>query len=201
MVIFRMVGIVLTLASAISLVLTSRSLVAQAPSENQGVKSQVVLSKLFLPVYPALARQALVFGDVHLRVSVHRDGSIDSVIPIDGSPLLVQAALDSARQSQFECKDCGTSGLARSFTYSFRLPPEGEQNQDPCCCSHEPGSPGYKAPSAQVSQSDERITVLAPPVCVCPDACTVKWAEEQSHFRSAKCLYLWKCGHRKISIQ
>ena len=31
-------------------------------------------------------------------------------------------------------------------------------------------------------------------------ACTEKWAEEHSHFRSPKCLYLWKCGHRKISI-
>jgi Gram-negative bacterial TonB protein C-terminal len=197
-------GAALILVSAMGLPMCSRSLMAQGITDNEGAKPQVVLNKLFPPVYPPLARQARIAGDVHLKVSVHTDGSIGSVTPIDGPPLLVQAALDSAKQSQFECKECGTSDLSRSLTYSFQLPPEGEQPSDPCCCSHEPGSPGYKAPGEQVSrvsQSEDRITITAPPVCICPDACTLAWAEEHSRFRAAKCLYLWKCGHRKIAIQ
>ena len=197
---FRKDGTALIFASVVSLLLLSRSLVAQVQNNHQEDKPHVVLSKLSPPVYPPLARQAIVFGDVHLKVSVHSDGSIDSVTVIDGHKLLAPAALESARQSQFECKDCGDSGFSRSFTYSFRLPPEGEANPDPCCCSHPPGSAGYKAPETKVAQSNERITITAPPVCMCPDACTAAWAEEHSHFRSPKCLYLWKCGHQNISI-
>ena len=192
--------VVLALLGVIALVLLPRRLTAQVQTQDGEVKPEVVLGKLFPPVYPPLARQALVFGDVHLRVTIHSDGGVDSVSAIDGPQLLVQAALDSARQSQFECKGCGGSSLSRSFTYSFRLPPEGQQNVDPCCCSHEPGSPGSKAAGTTVSQSDERITVTAPLVRTCPDVCEMRWAEQHSHFRSPKCLYLWKCGHRTIYI-
>jgi TonB family protein len=197
---FRRAGVVLVLANIGALLLVPDNVVAQAGAKDQEIKGQVVLSKLYPPVYPPLAREALVFGDVHLKVSVHPDGNTDSIAVLDGPPMLQQAALDSARQSQFECKDCAGSSLSRSFTYSFRFPQEGQQNPDPCCCSHEPGSPGYKAHGATVSQSDETITVTTPPVCSCPDACDVKWAEQHSHFRSPKCLYLWKCGHRTIYI-
>jgi hypothetical protein len=157
--------------------------------------SRMTLSKLSPPVYPPLARQAMIRGDVTVKVSLHADRTIESVTPIDGHPMLVQAAVNSARQSTFECVRCENSGGAQSFIYSFEQSPE---KPDPCCCS------GNRAASADssihVSQSGNHITVTAPPVCMCPDACTEKWAEEHSHFRSPKCLYLWKCGHRKISI-
>jgi hypothetical protein len=157
--------------------------------------SRMTLSKLSPPVYPPLARQAMIRGDVTVKVSLHADRTIESVTPIDGHPMLVQAAVNSARQSTFECVRCGNSGGDQSFIYSFEQSPE---KPDPCCCS------GNRAASADnsihVSQSSNHITVTAPPVCMCPDACAEKWAEEHSHFRSPKCLYLWKCGHRKISV-
>jgi hypothetical protein len=157
--------------------------------------SRVTLRTLSPPVYPPLARQAMIRGDGTVKVSLHPDGTVESVTPVDGQPRLVQAAVDSARQSTFECVRCGNSGGTQSFIYSFEQSPE---KPDPCCCS------GNRAPSADssihVSQSGNHITVTAPPVCMCPDACAEKWAEEHSHFRSPKCLYLWKCGHRKISI-
>jgi TonB family protein len=173
----------------------SRSLVSQT----NGEMPRVVLTKLLAPAYPPIARQARIEGDVHLKISVHSDGSVESVTPIDGPPLLVQAAVDSARQSHFECRGCGESNANVSFTYSFQL--SGGSNPDPCCCSHDPSSKNYKPPTSQVSQSEDHITVIGPPGCVCPDACTVAWAEKHSKFRSAKCLYLWKCGHRTIYIQ
>ena len=173
------------------------SLQAQTSSNSEGVGPQVVLKKLVPPVYPPLARQALVKGDVHLSVSVFKDGSIKSVTPIDGPPMLVQSALDSAGRSQFDCQACSDVGATRTLTYTFQ--PSGEANPDPCCCSHD--TRDYKPPAKQVTHSEGHITVTAPPACICPDACTAAWAEKHSNYRSVKCLYLWKCGHRTIYIQ
>lgn len=157
--------------------------------------SRVILTKLSPPEYPRLARQAMIRGDVIVKVSLHSDGTVESVTPIDGNPMLVEAAVNSARQSTFECVQCGNSGGTRSFTYSFE---QSSEKPDPCCCS------GNGAASADSSihllRSGNHITVTAPPACICPDACTERWAEEHSHFRAPRCLYLWKCGHRKISI-
>jgi TonB family protein len=123
------------------------------------------LSKLFPPNYPPLARQARIFGDVHLKVSIHSDGSINSVTLIDGPPVLVQAALDSARQSHFDCERCGGSGLVeRTFTYSFQIP--AQKPADSSCCLEEKVPPD-KPPTAPVSQSDERITITTPAACIC----------------------------------
>jgi Gram-negative bacterial TonB protein C-terminal len=89
---FRRLGIVLVLANIAGLFSVPRNLIAQGEAKSQEIKGQVVLSKLFPPNYPPLARQARIFGDVHLKVSIHSDGSINSVTLIDGPPVLVQAA-------------------------------------------------------------------------------------------------------------
>jgi hypothetical protein len=143
------------------------SLTAQVPTKDQKIEPQVILRKLFPPVYSPLARQAHALGDVHLRVSIHSDGSIDAVSVIDGSPMLRQAALDSAKQSQFECKDCGESDhlVEGTFTYSFQVSPEQEP-ADSNCCLEERASPD-KVLTTQASRSDERITITIPPVCIC----------------------------------
>jgi TonB family protein len=162
---FRSIDIVLVLVNIGGLFFVP-TLIAQAKAKDQEIKPQVVLSKLFPPIYPPLARQALVFGDVHLRISVHSDGSIDSVAVIDGHQLLRQAALDSARQSHFECEHCEGSGLVeRTFTYSFRLPSE-EKPADSDCCLEERSD---KTAAAQISQSDAHITITPPAVCICSD--------------------------------
>src|ERR1700689_2675389 len=83
------------------LALAPCGLTAQAPTKDQKIAPQVILRKLFPPAYSPLARQAQALGDVHLRVSIHSDGSIETVSVIDGSPALWQAALNSAKQSQF----------------------------------------------------------------------------------------------------
>ena len=186
----------LVLLSAMWLAMSSRRVLAQAVTNNGDVSPQVVLDRLLPPVYPPLARQALIMGDVHLKVTIHADGSIESVTPIDGHPMLVQAALDSARQSHFACKGCAESDVSQSITYSFEQ--SRQADPDPCCCSHDLAT--YKPPTQQVAQAVDHITVTGPPFCMCPDACTAAWAREHSKFRSAKCLYIWKCGHRTIYI-
>ena len=67
---FRKLGVVLVLTNIAGLFLVPRNVIAQAEAKGQEIKGQVVLSKLFPPVYPPLAQQVLVSGDVHLRISV-----------------------------------------------------------------------------------------------------------------------------------
>lgn len=157
-----------TLPLVMGLAVACCGLKAQAPTKDQKIEPQVVLSKLFPPVYPPHARGGYV-GDVHLKVSIRSDGSIVAVSVIDGSPLLVPAALDSAKQSQFECKGCGQSDhlVEGTFTYSFQVSPE-QQPADSSCCLKEQ-APSDKVPTTQVSQSDEHISVTIPPECRCSD--------------------------------
>ena len=158
---------------------------------------KVILSKLSPPIYTPLARQAMIHGDVTVKVSIRPDGTIESVSAIAGPPMLTQAAVESAKQSQFHCLECVSSITTRLFMYTFEL---SSEKPDPCCCSCTSNSTSTPRKSVEVTQSDYHIRIVTPPVCKCPDECTEKWAEEHSKFRSPKCLYLWKCGHRLISI-
>lgn len=171
-----------------------QSAAPQAKSDNASAAPQVVLKKLFPPVYPQMAKVARIYGDVSLKLYVHPDGSVESVVANSGNPMLVLAAVESTKQSQFECRGC--NGLTeKSLLYSFQV---STTPADPCCCTagHESSTPK----TAQVTESEGHVTITAPPLCVCPDACTQAWAQAHSKFRSAKCLYLWKCGTRHIAI-
>jgi len=79
---------------------------------------EVVLVKLVGPVYPPLARQARIQGDVKLYVHMHADGSVASVELIGGHPLLAPAAVESAKNSEFECRGC-TDEMSYPLTYTF----------------------------------------------------------------------------------
>lgn len=160
-------------------------------AESKNAQPEVVVSKLSPPLYPGIARAARISGDVEVKLGIRRDGSIESAVVVSGPALLTLPALDSAKQSKFECRGCRDSGATQSLTYSFRQSPE---KPDPCCCT----SGKYDAANA-VQVSGRHITITAPPPCICPDVCSEKLVEERSHFRSPKCLYLWKCGHREFA--
>jgi hypothetical protein len=168
---------------------------AQAATGIEESASGVVLIKLSPPIYPPLARQARTSGDVKLQLSIRPDGSVESASPVSGDAVLVPAALESGVQSQFECRGCSKT-TAYSMTYTFQVLGE----LDRCCCTQgalTPSTPGGYG----VSQAQDHVTITAAPACVCPDACAEDWAQGHSKFRSPKCLYLWKCGVHRISIQ
>jgi periplasmic protein TonB len=50
------------------------------------------------PVYPPLARQARIQGNVVLHAIIDKDGKVAQLEVISGHPLLVQSALDAVRQ-------------------------------------------------------------------------------------------------------
>jgi len=147
----------------------------------------VVLTNLFQPVYPPLALQARVSGSVDLTVGVRQDGSVESAIANDGPSLLKQAALDSAQHSKFECRGCTAMVTPYRLVYSFELGPTEHCSTNIVKSNISQQEPTYP----QVVQTQNRITLLDRPIGTCD---TEVFLEKR--VRSAKCLYLWRCGWR-----
>jgi protein TonB len=77
---------------------------ADPPSSHTGpihVSGGVQMAKLVkqvIPVYPPLAKNARIYGVVHLVGIIGKDGAIRNLQLIDGHPLLARAALDAVAQ-------------------------------------------------------------------------------------------------------
>ncbi|HEV2520858.1 MAG TPA: TonB family protein [Candidatus Acidoferrales bacterium] len=54
------------------------------------------------PVYPPLARQARIQGNVVLHAIIDKDGKVAQLEVISGHPLLVQSALDAVKQWRYK---------------------------------------------------------------------------------------------------
>jgi TonB family protein len=172
------------------LVITALSFAAATcPGAQSGTSVQsagnVSLTKLFQPVYPPLAKQTRITGDVLIEIEVRRDGSVESISVVSGHPLLKQAAVDSTQHSQFECKGCSEGVHSLQMVYSFQLGPTGYCSEGPTT----PKAPGEEA-NPRVNVSQNRVTVIDYPVGTCDMAATITKA------RSLKCLYLWRCSTR-----
>ena len=150
---------------------------AESPDAPQG---GVVLTKLSDPTYPPLARQARIAGIVDLLLAVRRDGSVESAVVVSGHPFLRQAALDSAQRSHFGCGGCGEAITSYALSYEFQI-----ALRDPLKdCVPE------AQPPSEVDISRHQVTVSAWPLWTCDPAGRIL------KVRSAKCLYLWRCGTR-----
>jgi hypothetical protein len=145
---------------------------AQSTAGPEVPQSGVVLTELFTPVYTPLARQAGIFGDVRVQLGIRQDGSVESATLVSGHPILAPAAMDSARQSKFECNGCSVAIASYELIYTFEFS----------------GHECWAQSRANVTQSQNRITIsdIQPSLCD-PSSEAIKK-------RKAKCLYLWKCG-------
>lgn len=153
----------------------------QDASGSSPTKPEVVLTKLSEPVYPRLAQAARIAGDVEIRIRIRPNGTVESAEVVTGHPMLKQAALDSAEQSRFECRLCSEAAAEYSLTYRFMIAPTDPPKD---CDEIAEASP----PPAQIDMSKRLITVFAWQLWTCDPACTI------TRFRSARCLYLWKCS-------
>jgi outer membrane biosynthesis protein TonB len=111
----------IALLSAITIGSTVDALAQQAGStaSNEAPRGNAILVNLSQPVYPSLARQANIDGEVAVAVTIHPDRKTEVALE-SGHPMLAQAALDSAKQSQFECRGCDSAVSCR-LVYAFRL--------------------------------------------------------------------------------
>jgi TonB family protein len=89
---------------------------ALAQEHNVGVNKYVV------PIYPPIARQARVQGDVVLKLKLRTDGEVDSIEAVSGHPMLKQAAINSLKQWRFVCIDCAfAQKFEQQTTVSFKI--------------------------------------------------------------------------------
>jgi TonB family protein len=147
-------------------------------------KGNVVLVSLFMPIYPALARQADISGEVNVVVTAHQDGTTTAALE-SGHPMLAQAALDSAKRSSFECRMCEAS-LSYSLQYRFELTRKGD-----CCNAFTSPTEVTQEPESVSSEwrPQTRVAVMSRHICLCDPPSTVT-----KRVRSLNCLYLWKCS-------
>jgi TonB family protein len=173
------------LASIILLSVSISRLPAQQTND-RATQGTVSVAKLAPPVYPPLAKQARIAGDVQLALVVRADGSIEAASVISGHPLLKQAALDSAQHSEFGCRDCDKEPRPFQMIYSFQLGPAVY-----CTESSAPAqADGQEESYPRVVQAGNHITLYDRPLAICDPA--VKIVEKK--VRSIKCMYLWRCG-------
>jgi TonB family protein len=159
--------------------LTVAKALAQDPGGREVARATAVPVRLPHPVYPAIAQSARVQGIIEVTVTVRSDGSVASaVIAGKDIPLLSPAALAAAGKAEFECRGCAGTPAHYSIVYVFtfegsRTTVRDEDQPEPV---HE-------------SAGQSRVTTLAEtPEC---DHCG---GHMYRPARSAKCVWLWKCG-------
>lgn len=153
-----------------------------------GAKPEIVLTKLSPPLYPPLARQARITGDVQLELKVRPDGIVANVVPLSGHPILQLAASDSAQKSQFSCQGCSdVTSYRMTYTFDFLKGTGCQQTtvrsrvRSPKClyfwkCGERVTSDwSYVSRPQEVSESDGHVTVLASGAgCVEPEASRIE---------------------------
>jgi len=152
--------------------------VCTALGQGQPADSPLKVVKLETPVYPRLAVAAHIFGRVVMNLTLATDGTSETVTVESGPPMLTPAAMASAKLTKFESTDAD----ARTYKviYDFTL-------DDPKGCDRDPSYPKTKIESNTV-----QVTELA--FMICDPAGNIS----RIRFRSAKCLFLWRCGSRVI---
>jgi len=65
-----------------------------------GTVMHAIVSKVD-PVYPAIAKQVHVAGDVNLDVTISEEGAVEEVKVLQGNPLLASPATDAVKKWKF----------------------------------------------------------------------------------------------------
>jgi TonB family protein len=147
-------------------------------------QSQVVVTDLAAPIYPPLARQTYITGDVEVELELSSDGGVQSLNVVKGHVLLGQAAADDARRSEFECRNWADRTVSYRMIFTFQI-----VDGDACCTeskSTEDTTP--ELPFPRITQSGNHVTVQERVFCICDPS------GELGKVRSLKCLFLWRCG-------
>ena len=176
------------IARILLLVVVAATLPTCASGQQSSVvdrEAEAVLISFSKPAYPLLARQANIWGDVVVAVTVRPDGSSEAVA-VSGHPMLKQAALDSATQSHFECRGCSTP-LTYSLVYTFKQTEEGN-----CCDALSvPAKVEQERQSTdQQGRAQTLVTISAEHGCLCDPSFVIT----KRKARSWRCLYLWQCS-------
>jgi TonB family protein len=155
---------------------------AQSSGSSSNVTGVAELTKLVNPTYPPLALQARIMGDVDVMVAIRRDGSVESARLVNGHPMLAVAALESAKRSQFECRECREAVTSYALKYKFQM----SSREHPC----DSDSYNDQPPVPELDPARHEVAVSGWALQTCDPAVTMH------KVRSAKCWYLWRCSTR-----
>jgi len=146
---------------------------AQEASRAETQKPEIALIEVSSPVFPPLAQQARIMGDVLIQVEIRKDGSIASAEVVSGNPMLKQAALESAQKSRFLCSGCSAEVNSYLLTYTFGFRNDGDcryqrQRSLKCLNLWRCGDSRSRAQLREpvVGQSQNRVVVLADSQCI-----------------------------------
>lgn len=86
--------------------------------------SNGLLIKRVQPLYPTLATQMRVEGEVELDATITTDGNISDIKVLKGDPMLARAAVDAVRQWKYKpyLLDGQPVQLQTQITVNFKLP-------------------------------------------------------------------------------
>jgi len=168
---------------------------AQAASPN-APSGEVAVAAVAPPAYPRMAQLANVSGDISVVVTLRPDGVVESATVLSGIAFLVlrEAALDSARQTRFECRGC-TGTVSYLMLYTFRIV------KGPDCCKALDLAPTIEQQSQAGAPRESwqtHVIVTVEQACIC-EGPAVRVTRTYEKVRSLKCLYLWKCSKRLVS--
>jgi TonB family protein len=112
-----------TLRATLCFVLLLGCCIAQSTPELSQEEAVALLTTRVAPVYPALARQARIQGDVVVRLTINEGGVPTDIRLVRGHPLLSPAALDAVRQWRFRPYEVEEKSVEADtqITVRFRL--------------------------------------------------------------------------------
>jgi len=84
------------------------------------------------PVYPQMAKIAHIQGEVWMELELDQQGTIVSLLPLSGHPILVQAASDSVKGSKFLCENCREETTVFSLVIRFKMDDPAKAAPTPC---------------------------------------------------------------------
>jgi TonB family protein len=184
----------------------SRVAVALAVAAAVPAAAQTITPRAWpAPVYPQIAQNARIQGDVEVAVDVRPDGTVAGARVVKGPPLLQDAVMEATKAATFACRDCSAPSVQYTLYVTFRL-------VDPADCV-------AKKPPLVVSPTQGWLTVDAPlssqviphfawrsvhgARCLYLWRCATEWGGMDYYHervRSARCLGLWKCGWSKLTF-
>jgi len=68
------------------------------------------------PQYPEIAKRMNIVGSVKLEVQIAPNGTVKTVRPLGGHPLLIDSAVSAMKQWKYEAGDEGTEIVEFQFT-------------------------------------------------------------------------------------
>ena len=99
-----------------------------------------LVEKSALPVYPQLAREKGITGEVIFKILVDETGRIVMTEPVDGDPLLVAASIDALREFRYRPYQLMGSAIKVESQVGFRFANNGKVEQ----LSSIPNRPEFK---------------------------------------------------------